>query len=319
MGKAKKPKPLAVRDPERVKRIRRGVFHFLGAILLVGLLSVGYLHLRRYVEREVVFPEHPPRVVLKNRPSWMSDARAIQIINSIRPAGTHSAFDRQLLVDTAAILQQNPWVKQVRQVRRAYGEKPGDTLEIDCDYRAPIALVHWKDYYWLVDGEGVKLPEQFIESQLPRIMIGPDRRLNLRIIEGVTQAPVESGQVWRGDDLAAGLDLVKILYAQRYAEEIVKVDVANFGGRIDPKEAQIDLVTRYDTQIRWGRPVNAKDFFVEVSASQKLKYLEEIYNEFHRVDGGRPWIDIRFDRITYPSGAGGGGAETSARAADGSR
>jgi hypothetical protein len=312
MGKAKKPKPLAVKDPERVKRVRRVCLHMLAAIMLVGWLGYGYYRIRQYVTRDVVFPDRPPKVVLKNRPAWMSDALAIQILNSVRPAGTHSSFDRQLLIDTASILQSNPWIRQVRQVRRAYGQRPGDTLEIDCDFRAPIALVHWKDYYWLVDGEAVKLPEQFTADQLPRIVLGPDRKLNIRIVEGVTQPPVESGQVWRGDDLGAALDLVKLLYGKPYAEELVKVDVSNYGGRIDSKEAQISLITRYETAIRWGRPINARDFFVEVSTAQKLKYLEEIYAQFHRVDGGRQWIDIRFDRITYPS-------EGSSARLDGSR
>ena len=236
-----------------------------------------------------------------NRPPWMSEALAIQITNSVKPATPHSAFDRQLLADTTAILQSNPWVKQVVQIRRAYGQLPGDTLEVDCDYRAPIALVHWKEYYWLVDGEGTKLPEQFNAQQLHGITTGPDQRLKIRIIEGVSQPPVESGRKWPGEDLAAGLDLVKILYEQPYADEIVKINVANYGGRNNPKDAHLCLVTKYDTQVRWGRPVNAKDFFVEVPTAQKLKALDEVWSQFHRVDGGRPWIDIRFDKITYPT------------------
>ena len=58
----------------------------------------------------------------------------------------------------------------MKSVRRAYSQKPGDTIEIDCDYRVPLALVHWKEYYWLVDSEGVKLPEQFTQKQLPQVI-----------------------------------------------------------------------------------------------------------------------------------------------------
>jgi hypothetical protein len=301
MAKTKKPKPMKVKDPERAAAIRRVLLNVTAAMALVALLGAGFHYMRQHVEKDVVFPDRPPKVVLKNRPAWMSEALAIQLINSIKPAGTHSAFERQLLIDTARILQSNPWIKQVNQVRRAYGQKPADTLEIDCEYRAPIALVHWKDFYWLVDGDGVKLPEQFVVQQLPGIVRGLDHHLNIRIIEGVSEPPVESGQQWTGDDLAAGLELVKILYGQNYAEEIVKVDVSNFGGRIDRNEAQICLVTKYDTQVRWGRPINAKDFFVEVPTQQKLAYLQSVWQQFHRVDGGRPWIDIRFDRITSPN------------------
>jgi len=302
MPKPKKPKPMKVKDPERAAAIRRAMLHLTAAIVFVGLLGVAFHFMWLHVEKDIAFPDRPPKIALMNRPAWMSDALAIQIVNSIKPQGTHSAFERQLLIDTASILKSNPWIKHVNQVRRAYGQKPADTLEIDCEYRAPIALVHWKDFYWLVDGEGVKLPEQFTAQQLPGIVRGPDHHLNIRIIEGVTEPPVESGQIWMGEDLTAGLELVKILYGQNYADEIVKVDVTNYAGRVDRNEAQICLITKYDTQVRWGRPINAKDFFVEVPTQQKLTYLQDVWRQFHRVDGGRPWIDIRFDRITYPNG-----------------
>lgn len=304
MPKPKKPKPLKVKkpvDPERARAIRRVTMHSAMALAFVGLCLSGVWYLRRHVEKNVVFPDRPARVVLLNRPAWMSDFLADQIVAAVKPVGTHSAFDHALLQDVTAMLRSNPWVKDVRQVRRAFYDKPGDTIEIDCDYRAPIALVQWKDYFWLVDGDAVKLPEQFTADQLPRIVIGPDRKVVIRVIQGVQQPPVETGQRWLGLDLEAGLELVKLLHGQPYAEEIVKVDVSNFGGRLSQKEAQIVLVTRYDTEIRWGRPISSKDFFVEVSPAQKLRYMQQVYEQFHRVDGERAWIDIRFDKITYPS------------------
>ena len=126
-------------------------------------------------EQKLVPATESPVVLLKNRPVWMSDFLAEQIAKTARPDGTHSAFDHQLLVDTVALLKANPWIRNVRQVRRAYGAKPGDTLEVDCDYRAPVALVQYnRDSFWLVDGEGVKLPAQFDLSQLNRVVRGAD-------------------------------------------------------------------------------------------------------------------------------------------------
>jgi hypothetical protein len=314
-----KPKPIAVKkvlDPARRARIRRALVHTACALLFVGALVVGFHFMRRWVEKRVVFPDRAPKIVLKNRPAWMTDFLANQITAAVKPVGTHSAFDHQLLVDVGSMLKTNPWVKKVVQVRRAYGEKPGDTIEIDCDWRAPIALVHWQDYYWLVDGDGVKLPEQYTLRQVPLVMRGSEsRRTEIRIVEGVRNPPVESGQQWPGEDLVAGLDLVKLLHGLNFADEILRVDVSNFGGRVNAKEAQLALGTRYDTQIRWGRPINAKDFFVEVSPAQKLAYLKQVWEQFHRVDGNQPWIDIRFDKITYPSGVS---AAPTARA-DGAR
>ena len=196
-----------------------------------------------------------------------------------------------------------------------YGAKPADTIEIDCEYRAPIALVHWQDYYWLVDGDGVKLPEQYTARQIPLVMRGQEsRRPEIRIVEGVRQPPVESGRKWPGDDLAAGLELVKLLHGLPYTDEIERVDVSNFDGRVNRRDAFLTLITRYNTEIRWGRPVDSKDAFIEVSTAQKMSYLKQVYEQFHRVDGNQPAIDIRFDRITYPSGAAGGSDSPTARA-----
>lgn len=303
MGK-KKSKPIPFkkpRDPEQTRRTRRKVRHVIGAIICVGAVCGGLVALRDYVDKRVVFPDAPPTIVLANRPAWMSDFLAEQIAALARPVGTHSTFDRSVLQDAANLLKDNPWIRQVKQVRRAYGKKPGDTIEIDCEYRAPIALVHWKDYFWLVDAEGVKLPEQFTADQVPRIIVGRDRKMNIRVIEGIDRPPPESGQKWSGDDLVAALEMVRVLFGKPFTEEIVKVDVTNFGGRRDPREAQVELITKYNTRIRWGRPVNAEDYFIEVSTARKLDYLRQVYNQFKRVDGNRPWIDIRFDKITYPS------------------
>src|SRR5436190_14732655 len=158
MAKAKRPKAIELRqpmDPQRLAQLRRIALHMTAAVILVTLVGVGLVFDRRYVERKLIPATASPNVVLKNRPVWMSDFLAEQIAKTARPAGTHSAFDHQLLVDTVALLKSNPWIAEVRQVRRAYDKKPGDTIEVDCDYRAPVALVHWKDYYWLVDSAGI--------------------------------------------------------------------------------------------------------------------------------------------------------------------
>ncbi len=59
------------------------------------------------------------------------------------------------------------------------------------------------------------------------------------------------------------------------------------------------LVTKFGTQIRWGRPPSA-DSFAEVPASTKLDALENLFTQTGRVDGNQPWIDVRLDRVTCP-------------------
>src|SRR5258708_10882249 len=201
-------KPLT---PEQIRLRRRITLNVLVLLFLSVGAAVGYFRLRTFVEQRLAFPAEPPRVVLKNRPVWMTDFLADQIIDTVRPPAARSALDQKMLVAVYEILKTNPWIKQVKQVRRAYGKKPGDTIEIDCDYRAPIALVQYGQVYALVDAEGVKLPELFSAGQLPRIMFGENGRVNIRVIEGVAKAPPEPGRKWVSDDLSAGLEMVQLL------------------------------------------------------------------------------------------------------------
>src|SRR5687768_12569665 len=193
MAKSRKTSPYGVKTwtiPHEWAVAGRRAAAVVTCVLLCAVaLAAGVFGMKRYVDREVALPKAPPVVLLKNRPVWMTDFLAGQIAASVRPAGLHSAFDHQMLVDRVAMLKTNPWIRNVRQVRRAYGRRPADTLEIDCDCRAPIALVRWQKDYWLVDGDGVKLPEKFAAADVPKIVIGQDGRTNIRIVDGVQRPP----------------------------------------------------------------------------------------------------------------------------------
>jgi len=269
----------------------------------IALTALGLRQMYRFVDRRVVFPQKPPQLIMVDRPAWMSDSLADQIIKTAKPLGLHSVFDHQLLVDTTTSLQSCPWVKKVNAVRRLYEQTPGDTLQIDCDYRIPTALVKWADVYWLVDNEGFMLPASYSRQQLDRITMASDGKVNLRIVEGIAHAPMVPGELWPGDDLATGLDMARILANREYTEQITTIDVSNYAGRLDPRDSQVVLLTRFDTQIRWGRPPGSKDAFVDVPVAQKLLALQMMFNQYHRVDANQPWVDISFDQVRYPKEA----------------
>ena len=294
-------KPVEPKGPVLSEKVRHALIHGLIAFIVILVGAGGLYALRKHVWQEIAFVEAPPKIVLKNRPAWMGDFLVEQITKAVRPAGTHSAMDAQLLRDTHALLVANPWVSEVHNIRRTFGEKPGDTLEIDCEFRAPVALVKWNAHYWLVDGNGVKLPEEYTADIVPKVVLDRNKRTNIRIIDGVQSPPPAAGEQWPGADLIAGLDMIRLLFNEPYADDIVKVNVANYAGRVDVREAQVVLITKWDTQVRWGRPANASDFFIEAPTARKLEYLRAIYAEHKRLDANEPWIDIRFDQPTRPA------------------
>jgi hypothetical protein len=287
-------------DAAEAGRARSIILHSTLAALLLAGGGYGFYKLREHVVADLSYPSETPRVVLNNPPAWMSDALAEQIVRSAQPTAKRSALDQGLLKEVSDILEQNPWVRQVKQIRRVYGQSAGDTIEADCEYRAPIALVAGRNEYILVDGEGVRLPEHFSNKQTPPIVFTREGRVNIRIIEGVAAAPPRDGQKWAGEDLAAGLDLAKMLFGKDCAEEVHRLNVSNFKGRRNAREAQIVLITKNQTEIRWGEPVKMT-FHSELSPAEKLSRLELVRKRFGRVDGGYSWIDIRMDKITYPA------------------
>jgi hypothetical protein len=151
------------------------------------------------------------------------------------------------------------------------------------------------DFYWYVDARGILLPERFDRTELPTVAFA-NNAVSFRVIDGVRNPPpAQPGRLWPGDDLLAGLDMAARLRGVPYAEEITRIDVSNYRDRVDPRSAQIVLVTKYGTQVRWGRPWIAADAFVEVLPERKLDTLRALVEKFGRVDANYQWVDIRFD------------------------
>lgn len=298
MAKAKKSDRFEIElSPEKAALYRRIGLHSAIALLFFGSLWVGFHYVKQYVDHEMM-PQKPPMIVIKNRPHWMSDFLVQRIAGTVRPTGVRSAFDRELLLDAKKSLSDNPWISKVYEVRRAYRNGPGDTLEIDCEYRAPAALVKWGAYYWLVDRDGYKLPEQYEYADIDKIVRVQDERIDIRIIEGVHRPPPETGKKWQGDDLAAGLEMAALLADKPFAQQIDRISVAKHH---NPREPHVVLITRFNTEVRWGRTPKEleKEPFMEISTARKLEKLQRIYTQCGRVDAAQPdGIDIRFDVTT---------------------
>ena len=107
--------------------------------------AFGIFKVYAYVDQNVAYSNDPPKVVLKDRPAWMSDLLADQICEAARPPGGHSALNRDLPKNAKMALQENvrtnAWIREIRQLKLVYGERPGDTLVLDCEFRAPSRLV----------------------------------------------------------------------------------------------------------------------------------------------------------------------------------
>ena len=85
---------------------------------------------------------------------------------------------------------------------------------------------------------------------VPQVMGGMDGTGGvppLRIIDEVA-GTAGGGEKWAGDDLKAGLELVGVLASDPVADAIVKIDVSNYSGRVNPRKAHVGL----DYQVQYA-------------------------------------------------------------------
>ena len=306
-AKAKpRPQPLTPEQREHRKRVLSLLVNGLALAVVLGGFAIGYNALAAHVRQSYALVNRPPAITLVNRPAWMSDALAGDLAARLADALPRrgSTLDHDLLVSLAGVLDADAWVSRVNRVRRLdVGGR--DTIQIDCDYRTPLAIVQWQDgrdtTYRLVSRDGALLPPSYTGPAVRAIIDGGDATTNLRVITGVAVAPpVEAGRRWDAPDLLAGLDVAALLNGVTAARGITVIDVSNFAERRIPWSAgpkgmwaaQVVLRTKTNSVVFWGRPPQATDFLIEVPPQTKLANLEAVAEHFH----GRPWpewVDLR--------------------------
>ena len=204
----------------------------------------------------------------------------------------------------------------------------GRVEPVQAEFRQPIASVSSsgqvrREY---VDAEGVRLPASGVpmwaavipptdDSELARQVYFVDREdippglqarpIHYIRIDGVRELPPRQvGQCWKGDDLAAGLKLVKLIRTRPYANQITTVDVGNHARRALPSEPELRMYAQVGkgrpTDIRFGRfsVPGVRDF--NIAAERKMSYLDQYVQENNgHLAGINSFIDLRYDDLTY--------------------
>jgi hypothetical protein len=235
------------------------------------------------------------QVELIDCPAWLG--KDVQRDLSWIVAGQVSAnpLDANTLNQAAQALAANPWVKFVNQIQRGQS-----SLKVQATYRQPAALVQLprtrkdhRDYlrktdtFYPVDNQGYRLPTNSTGYKDQPFNHKHATRLNLPLVVGVNSAPPVAGKRWEGDDLEAGLALVKLLANRRYTEQIVAFDVAARDTR-DRIRLQLHTATGL---VRWGLPPG-EEVAVEPKTAVKLRWLTFLHMENGSIDVGGKVVDI---------------------------
>lgn len=212
-------------------------------------------------------------------PDWLKapyyQAVLAQVERAIALAKTDDPRDPNLCQRVAESMAHSAWVAQVKRVTA----QPSGQIRVEAAFREPCAYVEVGRSAYLVDREGVRLP-----NKVENVADFPDDDPNgpwpewLRIIGVSAPLPAE-GETWGGDDLAAGLKLVQYLHEAAARGEVPfrsalrAVDVGNYELRQDKYDGQLRIRTIYrQGYINWGVPPG-EEFEVEAAPSAKLAKL----------------------------------------------
>ncbi len=291
--------------------------------LCIGLIA-GLIFAARAMEKRVLKnAEHRPnrfKVMLHNRGDWMPSSLARRIASDAVPRSA-DYYDRELTRKIHDRILSDPWVSEVKRVRKRRGRKKSvAVIDIYADYRRPVARVMVDGGYVFVDAEGYRLPSYEVPRWTIFYKTGAGRRsacyvekedvppsynaskLHYIVIDGVVSTPPAPGEHWDAPDLAKGLKLVKLVLTRPYANQITVVDVRNHNGRINTNEPFLRMYAHVGrgrpTDIRFGRfPAEGLPDYV-ISPQRKMSYLDSyVADHSGKLAGLHSYLDLRYDQL----------------------
>jgi hypothetical protein len=203
-----------------------------------------------------------PRVETAVAPAW-ADRTGEEVVRVDLGTGG-SLFDAGLVERVARAFESSPWIRRVLAVERVFP----DRLRVRFEYRRAHAAVRRANGHVLVDSDGVRLPGVWAD---------PPTCDRPAVITGIASAPPTPGKVWDDPALRAGLAMADFVHGDPILRRlgVKEVDVANFGGRLDPRRTEVALVTAGGCVVHWGRDPS-QPRFGDPSTDEKLENLREV-------------------------------------------
>lgn len=263
-------------DPKRTLTGLKALGVFALAVTLVIGWRYGERYLLDYAKQRQDEPVTAAMIELVDAPAWMSEGIQDQIRKAAAIEIDPDPMDGRSLRETAGALRANPWVREVVQVTR----RSGGHVLVSALYRQPVAVVEAKDGYHLVDFQGVCLPGLYQAHEV--------KGMGLVMVRGVsTPPPANAGEVWEGEEVPAGLSLIRLLAREPYMGKIRSFDVSQRDGL-----GRLRLVLHTeDGMIRWGLPPG-EEHAIEPDAQIKLGWLRKLALHDASLSSGGQIIDI---------------------------
>lgn len=211
--------------------------------------------------------------------TWVRDEDRQILENRVRAILEGSdPFDGRPLATIGRTLESSGWFRSAPRVERL----GRNTIRITGDWRRPAAVVRSGGRDHLISWQGFPMPVVFAPggSRAPII-------LGASIAPSYPNPADRYARVWPGEDVAAALEVLRLVAFKPYRPQIAAIDISKTG-----RSGPIVLITDQENLIVWGGRPGA--FHAgEVSDEEKLARLDAFFDRVGRIDGGYDRVEIQ--------------------------
>jgi hypothetical protein len=282
LGTLQKRRPRAKRGPGL-----SGILKVLTVIFLLAAVAAGFVWLDRYVKKTIPVSKKAATVELVDVPAWVSEQLKERVYEAAKAGRANLPSDENTAVSVQqSIESQVAWIADVTV------QAMHDGIRIKGRWRKPLALVESGSEKFYIDGDMIVL------DSVPM----PD--LPIVTVSGLAQAgkPPRVGRPWQGDDLSAGVAILRRLMKmdeqvtpdKPLLAKIDRLDVSNFNGRKSARQPHIVLYTKDNTEIIWGAEIGAWQRHLEATDEEKLAKLYAYYEQYGK------FSDVKYINLRDP-------------------
>lgn len=219
-------------------------------------------------------------------PAWVTDRLKNDIKNVAALQEDYGLYEDGLTRKIAEAYSKLPVVKRVDSITRIFP----NTLDVKLALRKPAAIVQYGSKSYLVDNEGVILPNEYY------LMPNPD--YDSPYIRGSKLSkPPPVGSTWSDRGIAEGIELIAFLRLNNIHNlfKVLVVEVSNVRKRGRSEKSDIILWTEANTQIRWGCSSLIKQTS-ELTNEEKLQNLLSIAKSEGTALKQMEYVDVRWEK-----------------------
>ncbi len=188
-----------------------------------------------------------------------------------------SPLSGEPLERVGSALEKSGWFDGRPTVRR----EPGGRLLVSGQWRIPGAVIRDGGHDYMISWDGKPMPVVYDagQSKLKAIL-----RVGAR--PPSAGAAIDYTKAWPGEDVLAGLELLRVIQARPWMDQVVGVDVGNYG-----KDRTLAITTVNRGRLVWGGRPN-KPRLGEASTAAKLAAIDWLQKRLGSIDGNGRSFDV---------------------------